>query len=55
MAVYLKRCPFCGTEMVDHGHCFSHPMPKQGDCILRHYSFDKQKAGDWNRRMAGGI
>jgi len=37
--------------MVWHTHCFSHPRPKDGDCILRHYSFGKDKAGDWNARI----
>jgi hypothetical protein len=46
----LALCPFCGTAMLRHDHCFSHPQPAEGDCILRHYSFDKQKARDWNRR-----
>jgi hypothetical protein len=46
----LKPCPFCGTAMRDHGHCFSHPRPSGPDCIIRHYSFDKQKAEQWNTR-----
>ena len=36
--------------MHKHKNCFSHPRPANGDCILRHYSFDKQKARDWNTR-----
>lgn len=47
----LSPCPFCGTEILDKGNCFFHPMPNQGDCILRHYSFDRAKAKDWNRRV----
>jgi ribosomal protein L32 len=46
----LLACPFCGTAMLQHKACFSHPHPAVGDCILRHYSFDKMKARDWNRR-----
>src|SRR5690606_14415261 len=45
-----KPCPFCGTEMHDHGHCFSHPRPAQGDCVLRDYSFDKGQRALWNAR-----
>jgi hypothetical protein len=46
----LEPCPFCGTAMRDHGHCFSHPRPSGPDCIIRHYSFDRQKAEAWNTR-----
>lgn len=53
-SVVLKACPFCGTAMLRHDHCFSHPQPDEGDCILRHYSFDKQKAKDWNTRQPAG-
>jgi integrase len=42
--IELLPCPFCGTAMNNHGHCFSHPRPAKGDCIIRHYSFDRQKA-----------
>lgn len=48
--VALKPCPFCGTVMHQHQHCFSHPFPVKGDCILRHYSFDNLKIEDWNTR-----
>jgi hypothetical protein len=33
-----------------HKHCFSHPRPTSGDCLLRHYSFDNRFAGKWNDR-----
>jgi hypothetical protein len=46
----LLPCPFCRTEMHNHGHCFSHPRPAKGDCIIRHYSFDRQKIAAWNTR-----
>lgn len=46
----LEPCPLCGTEMHDHGHCFSHPRPAQGDCVLRHYSFGKEQRALWNTR-----
>lgn len=51
-AVALLPCPFCETVMHDHGHCFSHPWPASGDCVIRHYSFDKQKAKAWNTRAS---
>lgn len=46
----LKPCPFCETPLHDHGHCFSHPRPKSGDCILRHYSFSDRD--QWNTRAS---
>ncbi len=46
----LRDCPFCGTAMKQHKTCFSHPYPKEGDCLLRHYSFDKPK--EWNARSS---
>jgi hypothetical protein len=48
-------CPFCATAMHQHKHCFSHPWPTKGDCLLRHYSFDNNKIGSWNSRAAQGI
>jgi hypothetical protein len=45
----LAPCPFCGTLMHVHEHCFSHPKPASGDCILRHYSFSDVEA--WNSRV----
>ena len=50
--VELLPCGHCGTAMVNHGHCFSHPRPASGDCILRHYSFDINKADKWNTRTS---
>jgi hypothetical protein len=50
LPVEIDPCPFCGTQMLRHKACFSHPHPSEGDCILRHYSFDMQKVADWNRR-----
>lgn len=46
----IKPCPFCGTEMKQHKHCFSHPYPKDSDCVLRHYSFGNDKIKEWNLR-----
>jgi hypothetical protein len=45
-----QPCPFCATEMHRHKHCFSHPRPASGDCVLRHYSFDNNKISKWNTR-----
>jgi hypothetical protein len=44
------NCPFCGTEMRQHEHCFSHPRLPKGDCVLRYYSFDNDKVDEWNTR-----
>jgi hypothetical protein len=46
----LLPCPFCETTMQQHEHCFSHPRPAEGDCIIRHYSFDNNKRDAWNTR-----
>jgi hypothetical protein len=48
----VEACPFCATAMHRHEHCFSHPYPAKGDCLLRHYSFDNRHIEQWNTRAA---
>lgn len=55
----LEPCPLCGTKMLVHEHCISHPKPAKGDCLLRGYSFGvpslyatmDEVAANWNRRV----